>query len=84
MGTDRGLDSRLMFVNDLDSNKNYACCDYEASWMSQISARNGGSSLFCLNLMLKHISEFMLPNVRNSVKMASSLAKCAGDPGGFR
>lgn len=44
------------------------------SWMSQISARNGGSFLFC-TLSEKHISAFMLPRVRSSVKMDSSRAK---------
>lgn len=46
----------------------------EKSCMSQISAKNGGNFLFC-TLSDTHISELILPNVRNSVNMPNNLAK---------
>lgn len=50
------------------------CHSVVYSWMSQISAKNGGSLLFW-TLSEKHISEFMLPKLLSSVRIASSFAK---------
>jgi len=44
------------------------------SWMSQISARKGGSRLFW-TLRLKQTSEFMFPRERSSVRMDNNFAK---------